>query len=466
MQERTTRRRFLRGSAVAAGAVVGAPYALAQEARSDTVGVSGAWNVAAMGAVGDGKTDCTAAFQRALDEAHAGGGGRVHVPAGMFLIEGRLRIPPHTSLVGEWEAPPVATRIPPSARIPAPPADARAAIVAGSVLLAVAGEGDEKAPPYISMERNATLKGLIVYYPKQVATPAPIPYPWTVAGIGDNISIIDCLFINPYKAVDFGSQPCGRHLIRNLYAHAIHTGLFIDKCYDVGRLENIHFWPFWMHLEPEGLEDLRRWMLRNATAFVLSRSDWQYISNSFCIGYHTGLHFRQSAPDGPGNYLLTQSGADLCDIAVHVEETQGHSGVSFSNSQIFGRIMVSEKNHGPVRFSSCGLFGAADPKTPPDQEVVRIEGHGRVSFDNCHFYAIDGRTATPVFIRQVRGRLNVNNSVYIVNPYLDPIPLVIEPGAITTVYAQNEHYTTKRPVNRKGRSGRVILRDNVYADTR
>ncbi len=418
------------------------------------------------GAVGDGKMDCTAIFQKALDDVAANGGGRVRVPSGMYLIAGHLRIPPNTTLLGDWEAPPAATRIPPNKRIPDTPVNARAAILAGSVLLAVEGAGDEKGTPFLFMERNATLKGLIVYYPNQVAAPKPIPYPWTIAGEGDNLSVIDCLLVNPYMAVDFGTRPCGRHLVRNLYAHAIYKGIFIDKCYDVGRLENVHFWPFWMHLNPEGLDTLNEWIRKNGTAFILSRSDWQYISNSFCITYAIGFHFKTSAPDGPGNYLLSQSGADMCDIAVYVEETQGHSGVSFSNAQIFGRILVSEKNHGPIRFSSCGIFGAAEVKSPPDSEVIRIDGHGRVSFDNCHFYAINGKTATPAFIRQVGGRLNVNNCLYMVNKFLDPVPLVIEKGAITTVYAQNEHYTTKRVVNRRGKTDRVVLRDNIYADTK
>jgi hypothetical protein len=423
-------------------------------------------DVMAYGAVGDGKADCTSAFQRALDEAGQAGGGRVRVPTGMFLIAGHLRMPPSVALVGVWEAPPVAAPIAPSSRIPQPPVNAKAAIVAGSVLLAVEGAGNTKGEPFIRMERGSTLKGLIVYYPNQVAKPEPIPYPWTIAGIGDNISILDCLLINPYMAVDFGTYPCGRHYIRGLYAQAIFRGLFVDKCYDVGRLENVHFWPFWMHLAPEGMDVLGKWMLKNATAFILSRSDWEYVSNCFCIAYQTGIHFKSSAPDGPGNYLLSQSGADGCDVAVNVEETQGHSGVSFSNSQIFGRILVGAKNHAPVRFSACGIFGASEVHEPPDPEVVRIEGHGRVSFDNCHFYAIHGETATPVFIRQVAGRLSVNNSLYIVNQFLDPVPLVIEKGAITTFYCQNEHYTTKRVLNRKGQTGRVVMKDNVYADTK
>ena len=418
------------------------------------------------GALGNGQTDCTDAFQLALDKAGAEGGGRVFVPSGMFLVEGHLRVPQNVSLVGVWEAPPVATVIPASERIPEPPVNAKAAILAGTVLLAVEGAGDETGAPFLFLERNATLKGVIVYYPNQVAAPEPIPYPWTIAGAGDNISLLDCLLLNPYKAVDFGSQPCGRHLIRNLYAQAIYKGLFIDKCYDVGRVENVHFWPFWSaHLQPEGADVLDEWTIRNGTAFIFSRSDWEYVSNCFAISYHIGFHFKTSAPDGPGNYLLSQSGADGSDIAVYVEETQAHSGVSFSNSQIFGRVLVGPDNNGPVRFSSCGFFGTAVVKEEPDPEMILIDGHARVSFDNCHFYAIYGKTATPVFIRQIMGRLNVNNSLYIVNDFLDPVPLVIEEGALSTIYAQNEHYTNKRVINHKGDSGRVIIRDNIYADT-
>lgn len=37
------------------------------------------------GAIGDGKTDCTAAFKQAIGNCHAAGGGRVVVPEGIFL---------------------------------------------------------------------------------------------------------------------------------------------------------------------------------------------------------------------------------------------------------------------------------------------------------------------------------------------------------------------------------------------
>jgi hypothetical protein len=425
-------------------------------------------NVTSYGAVPDGKTDSTAAFQKALNDAYNAGGGKVRVPCGTFLIATHLTIPYNTSLVGEWEAPPAPTMINPTTHAVETGVNAKDDLIAGSVLLAVEGAGNENGTPFISMERNATLKGIIIHYPNQTYNPAPTPYPWTVRGAGDNISIVDCLFVNPYMAVDFGTQPCGRHYIRNLYAQPLYKGLFIDKCYDVGRVENIHFWPFWCAHVLTGRDTsvLSDWMLKNATAFILSRSDWEYVSNCFALGYHQGYYFKSSGPDGPGNYLLTQTGADMSDIAVNFEELQGHSGVSFSNSQLFGRILTGPKNYGPIKFTSCGLFGASVAKDKPESEVVRLEGQGWVSFQNCHFYAINGKTATPVFIRQLAGGLNVSNCVYMVNSMLDPIPLVVEEGANSTIYTQNDLYTTKHVVVNKKESARVIVKDNIYADTK
>lgn len=43
---------------------------------------------------------------------------------------------------------------------------------------------------------------------------------------------------------------------------------------------------------------------------------------------------------------------------MHVVELQGHSGARFTNSQIYGDIIVEATNHGPLTFSACGLLGS------------------------------------------------------------------------------------------------------------
>ncbi|MBP5273721.1 MAG: hypothetical protein ILO36_02135 [Abditibacteriota bacterium] len=420
------------------------------------------------GAVPDGKTDCTEAFQKAIDAAYEAGGGKVRVPYGQFLLKGRLALRYNVTLAGEGEAPACPTVFDLEKKSVSASLDMTKDILSGSVLFTEWGAGDKDAEPFIRMERNTTLKGIVVYYPKQVADQAPVPYPWTVAGAGDNMSILDCLFVNPYQAIDFGSNPAGRHLIRNFYAQAIYKGIFIDKCYDVGRLENVHLWPFWTaHMTPPGKDTapLSDWTMKHGTAFILSRGDWEYVSNCFCIAYWKGFHFKSSAPDGPGNYLCSQSGADGCDMALHVEETQGHSGVSFTNSQMFGRIVIDEKNYAPVKFSNCGFFGCQIVKTPFEKETILVKCKGAVVFDSCHFYAINGATQTESYFRQEDGQLTVTDSIFYCNDFLDPLPIVIEKTANSCIFAQNTLWTQKKPVNRK-KGKRVIIKDNIYGDTK
>ena len=56
------------------------------------------FDISSFGAVGDGKTDCTAAIQAALDAA-AQVEGCVRVPSGAFLC-GELRVPAAVTLEG------------------------------------------------------------------------------------------------------------------------------------------------------------------------------------------------------------------------------------------------------------------------------------------------------------------------------------------------------------------------------
>ncbi|WP_088007218.1 glycosyl hydrolase family 28-related protein [Indiicoccus explosivorum] len=52
-------------------------------------------DVTEFGALGDGKTDCTAAFRRAIGD----GGVTVHIPAGVFVVKG-IELPDRTRLIG------------------------------------------------------------------------------------------------------------------------------------------------------------------------------------------------------------------------------------------------------------------------------------------------------------------------------------------------------------------------------
>jgi hypothetical protein len=390
------------------------------------------------GAVGDGKTDDTAAFQRALDEAGRLGGGIVETPTGVYMLRGRLVVRQGVTLEGVLRAP--------------------ATSPCGSTLLTVAGRGEENGEPFITLERNATLKGLVVSYPEQ-SSASPTPYPWCIRGAGDNCSVLDVLLLNPWQAVDFGTNPCGRHLIRGLNVQAIRRGIYVDRCFDIGRIEDVHIWPFWTVADPKGpwLEVTRK----EGEGFIFGRSDWEYVTNSFAIGYSIGMRFIRSKDPGlgGGNYLLTQSGADISDTAVLVDETQSHSGISFSNCQIFGDLIVKPTNRGMVRFTGCGFFGSTSGRQ--GVAMARLAGAGRVSFENCSFHCIDPANKGKKLIVAESGRLSIVGCQFVTSDFtsVNPIPLYLGEKVVSAIIVANE-FAGRMEIENHSR-GQVRIADNT-----
>ncbi len=322
-------------------------------------------NVKDFGAKGDGVTDDTAAFMAAM-AAVTDKGGTVSVPVGDFLIKTHLKVPNDVTLEGIWKIPTARTQY------------------KGSTLLAVEGEGSESGPAFISLGANSTIKGLTVAYPNQ--RPDSIkPYPWCVACTGgDNSSIVDCLLLNPYQAVDLGTNPSGRHYIRNLYGQPLRRGIFIDKCYDVGRIENVHFWPFWNWDDKTGIQ---KWMWDNGEAFIFARTDWEYVLNTFVFGYKVGYRFIQSK-DGSMNGNLLGIGADATNTAMLIEATQT-PGLLVTNGEFVSfpgdkptEVVVTKTHAGVVQFNNCSFWG-------PAHQIARIQGTGTVSFNGCNFVQWD-----------------------------------------------------------------------------
>ena len=231
------------------------------------------------GAVGDGKTDDTAAFQKALDAANKAGGGIVYAPRGNYFFAGHLNVPNAVTLAGVWQSVPAHNGIR-DRNMPKPTDD-------GTTFLVTEGAGSEDGPAFITLNTDSTLKGVVLYYPQQNADEEPKPYPWAIAMRGKNPAVLAVEMLNPYNGID--AMHNERHLIRDVQGQPIRRGIMVDDIYDIGRIENVHFNPWWSN-RPK----LFQWQMNNGEAFIFARSDWQYVYNTFCFGYKVGYKFIKS----------------------------------------------------------------------------------------------------------------------------------------------------------------------------
>lgn len=263
------------------------------------------------GAVGNGTNDDAPAIQSALNSVGASGGGIVFLPRGNYLIASSLLVPAQTSLVGVWRAPTAFSQL------------------RGTTLLAVSGAGNTNGTPFIVLHgNNSTLEGVTVFYPNQVTNNPPIPYPWSISGGGgDNVTVQNVLLVNSYLGIDLATHPSGRHMVRGVYGQPLLVGIAVDQCYDIGRIMEIHFWPFWSQSA-----SIEAFQSQNAVSFDFMRTDWEVVQDIFSWGYAIGARFRASA-NGSMNGQMSNVNFDNVDIGLQLSATQPYA-VHISNLNI------------------------------------------------------------------------------------------------------------------------------------
>lgn len=342
------------------------------------------------GAKGDGQNDDTAAFQKALDAARQAGGGVVLAPRGNYLFAGNLNVPPGVTLRGIWESVPAHNGLR-DAGLPKPTDD-------GTTFLVTGNAGTEDAPPFLTLNHNSTLKGVVLYYPNQKIDDVPEPYPWAIAMRGKNPAVLAVELLNPFNGIDTtGSE---RHLIRDVHGQPLRRGVYVDRIYDIGRIENVHFNPWWS-LRPK----LFQWQMDHGEAFIFGRTDWQYVFNTFCFGYRVGYKFIKTR-NGVCNGNFLGIGADNCLTALVVEESAPY-GLLITNGEFVSfsgpdptMVEVGESNSGSVRFVNCAFWG-------PCRQIAKVAGSGTVGFSDCTFVQWDGKKEGRHAIQAAGGTLVV-----------------------------------------------------------
>lgn len=344
------------------------------------------------GARGDNLTDCTSGFNAALEAAGNAGGGIVFIPSGVYRFGGHLAVPSGVTLRGTYSV--------------VPSHDLRGSPIAhdGSILIPTEGRGQVDAPPFIHVQANAAAVGFVVYYEEQESVSTPVPYPWTFFMDGNNGAVTDVELLGCFNCVN--ATRAGRHYIARLQGQPINIGIFVDETYDIGRIEDVHWNPWYSSSKP-----FVEYQLMHGRAFVFGRSDWEYVFNCFCFGYSVGYHFIETATGAMnGNFLGI--GADLAiNASVLVDQSQP-AGLLITNGEFTAfhnddwlpgsveestQVVISASNTGAVKFVDSSFWG-------PSSQIAIVEGTGSVTFSSCEFVEWDEQKRDGRAAIQLRGK--------------------------------------------------------------
>lgn len=377
------RRQFLQNAALVVGAGLMAGTA---HAATKFTGEGEMLNVMAFGAHADGKKDDTSAIQKALDIAGEKG-GIVFLPAGRYRVEGSLKIPVGVSLQGVAHSPQYIKPL------------------IGTVVLAIGGRDNEDGPALFEMGDSSDVRGLTVFYPEQSVKDIH-PYAWTFHLQGGDNTVEDVTLINSYNGIRIGPEPNVRHRIRSVYGCVLRRGLSLDSCTDIGRIENVHWHcHWWSDPSTNGAWDpVFEYMWRNCEGFILARSDWEYITNTFIFPTNIGYHFIETK-NGSMNGQLCGIGADATQRCIVVDQIQ-FMGLLITNGQFVAfngtdptEIIINPTCTGSVRLENCAFWG-------PSVQNVLSHSQSFVSLSNCFFSS--GRSGNvKALIEADNGKLQV-----------------------------------------------------------
>lgn len=356
-------------------------------------------NVLQFGALGNGKFDNTAVFQKVLDQAKTHNIATVEVPPGNYLFRGKLNVPSGVTLKGSWEYVPSHTGLRDAGE--AKPTDGGTTFLVRertSSYDPMKEQTNEKA--FINLNSNSSIEGVVIDYPDQVTQSPPIAYPYSIALRGNNGSVQNVELLNSYDGID--ATYCARFLIRNVDGQPIHRGIVVDAIYDIGRIENVHFNPWFSFQTP-----VFAWEMKHGVAFEFGRSDWQYCMNTFCFGYHIGYQF-VATKNGVCNGNFSGIGADDCNNAVQIDQCSPF-GLLITNGEFTSfkglnptEVVVQKKNVGVAQFDNCAFWG-------PSDEIAHLEGSGMTSFADCNFVQWDSHHLGLPAIDALSGKLIVHD---------------------------------------------------------
>lgn len=417
------------------------------------------YDVRDFGAVGDGSTDDSTAFQAAIDEAHLAGGGFVVVPGSTqgYVLAKPLLVRPHVTLKG-FHAGPADAHILAlcdanlDAKTPAPLSP-----VPGGLLIR------QDQYPAITLAHNSGIMGLTFAYPDQVpysgAKIRVYPPLMQVKGFGHDVqvpgvprthgiqadgplsgrsvAIRDVGAINAYHILALvGDNPTLRQVaqitVNGLWGYPLSVGLSIQNSLDTIALHNIQF-------RPSFFADACEQITKSSIGFAIGKSDGLVMSDVLVFGLAVGVLHR-CTEGSMGAFSARVSNANIeAMIPIWIDSRAVDDQIQYVNSFLFHTSFAATPQPGDV-YTRAGhpLFPELTIR-PEDFCVTRISNtcetptcQSYARFVGCGFHATNAGPVCRVEGTQlVRVMLGSSHMVYFTGSVLEVAPGAKVAGVIT-----------------------------------
>lgn len=321
------------------------------------------------GAVADGITDCTAAFQNAMNAVYNSGGpggGTVYVPAGNYAFYTNLTIPTGVTLHGDWSD-----------------WTTSSAGAVGATFKVYFGDGQPTNTPFITMNSSSALKGVNLWYPNQNAANI-ISYPYSIQ-INNDCVIQNVALVNSYQGI-VASQHGDHHILSTIVGTPLYKGMDIDGIYDVPQMEDIRFspdiWPASLLTNaPAAGGPHAAWMRANGTGMRLVRIDGEVSMETHLSGYNVGILFTNTGNGDPG---CTFYGGAItnCATGIMPQNMPGALGLLFANFTFDDDVAINRtrtSTDANVLYDHCTIIG----RNGPAVSSTGLDWQSWMQFQDC-----------------------------------------------------------------------------------
>ena len=211
----------------------------------------------------------------------------------------------------------------------------------------------------------------------------PAPYPYAIAMRGKNPAVLAVELLNPYNGIDATDNE--RHLIRDVHGQPLRRGVLVDSIYDIGRIENVHFNPWWS-MKPR----LFAWQQQTRRGFHL-RAERLAIRLQHVLLSATTSATNSSRPKRECATATSSASAPTTVSPRSKSSNRAPMALLISNGEFVSfhgpdptMVEVGTNHSGSVRFVNCAFWG-------PCRQIARVGGRGTVGFSDCTFVQWDNK---------------------------------------------------------------------------